>query len=438
MIPIHNKGELCDPDNYRPISILPLLGKSMEKTIKHRLVEFLETNNVLNPCQFGFRESYSTNKAVMQLINEIIKSSENREHTVLTLCDLSKAFDCVSHALLIDKLHQYGIRGIPLHLFASYLQNRMQCVHINNTFSDFLPVRHGVPQGSVLGPVLFILYINDLYNFLKPNKCILFADDTTLLSSHSNMDILNKQVENTTNNVEQWFASHNLKLNASKTQSLTISSNLKNRNGQSVRLLGMDIDDGLTGHSQIIKLCATLSSTIYLFRRLKNICQVPVLRMAYFALFHSHLNYGILLWGNSTHVTKIFILQKKIVRIIANVSPTHSCKNLFIELRIMTLPCLYIYATLLEIHTNQDKYPRNSDIHSHNTRAVNLLRLNKFKNKRSERNSLQLKFYNILPQNVKALSNPKFKNVVRNYLITNSFYTFQEYMDTPPNINIFI
>lgn len=428
--PIFKKGDMSLLDNYRPISIIPILGKILEILLKTRLVKYLEVNNILNTCQFGFRKNCSTIKAVSSVIDDIIEALEQCLYSSVTLCDLSKAFDCVSHEILIRKLEFYGIRGLPSTLFRSYLENRRQCVSLNNKNSDIKLIKHGVPQGSVLGPILFLIYINDLPSFLDVIKCTLFADDLTLINSSKNTKELEDQEVVAIKKSEQWFSANKLKLNKNKTQSLVISTDSTVTKGNSVKLLGITIDDGLKWDVHIDHLCKKLSSTIFVIRRLSKLINKDTLLSVYYGLFHSHLNYGVILWGNSSYSQRVFILQKRTIRILADAPLLEHCKPLFIKLKIMSLPNLYIYNSILETHSKRSQLQTYSDIHSYNTRYKGNLYIPKHRLSKSKNNSLDFNLYNKLPSDWKILNYTKFKTKIKSFLLSNCFYSVAEYLNT--------
>ena len=183
IIPIFKSGDVNIISNYRPISILSAFSKITEKLVSTRLINYLTQNSILHKNQFGFRPKLSTCLALLQLIDDVSKSIDDGNITVGVFIDLAKAFDTVDHAILLNKLNFYGIRGTALNWFRSYLTNRNQYVYLNGAESSCALIRCGVPQGSILGPILFLIYINDLNSFSKTLNTIVFADDTNLFLS---------------------------------------------------------------------------------------------------------------------------------------------------------------------------------------------------------------------------------------------------------------
>lgn len=430
VIPIFKKGVTCQIENYRPISIIPIFSKVFEIILKFRLTNYFNSNKIFNCCQFGFRNKCSTSQAVIKIVSDIVEGLEEGMDVSITLCDLSRAFDCVSHSLLIEKLHFYGIRGLPLKLMQTYLQNRKQAVFVNESQSDFRVISHGVPQGSVLGPLLFIIYANDLFHYLLPYKCVAFADDTTIINFGSNLENLKIRKATAFERAENWFSFNKLKLNSDKTQELYFSTR-HSVTGNSVKILGIVIDSRLSWQSHIEVLCKKLSSSIYLLRQLMTLVCFNTVRSCYFSFFHSHINYGILLWGNSCNSLKVFRLQKKVIRIIAGAGYRDHCAPLFKKFSIMPVPSLFIYATVQEIHKNKGTFSTNSEFHSYETRTANHLRVSRFRLTRSQINSLDVNLYNFLPPEVKSLNMFRFKNVVKQHILRHCFYSIEEYLKTP-------
>ena len=207
--------------NYYPISVLSPFSKIIEKIIYKRLNKYLTRHNILVKEQFGFKAKHSTNHVIADVTNKLQNYRDNKRFACLILLDLSKAFDTVDHQIVLNKLQKYGIRGNFLQLLNDYLANCKQVVYINNTYSRQQDVSCGVPQGSVLGPLLFTVYINDLPKISK-FETRLFADDTALILSDKNMKSFNVKVNSELIKVEQWLNPNKLSLNYSKTKYLLI------------------------------------------------------------------------------------------------------------------------------------------------------------------------------------------------------------------------
>ena len=185
IIPLFKSGDQDLYANYRPVSVLPIFSKFLEKVVYKRLYNFLIKYNILFDNQYGFRKNHSTALALLHLYDTLANAIDNKEYTMGVFIDLSKAFDTVNHEILLAKLQHYGIRGTPLKWFESYLSGREQFVNFNGYCSSYKLVKCGVPQGSVLGPLLFLIYINDICNVSSALDILLFADDTSIFFSQS-------------------------------------------------------------------------------------------------------------------------------------------------------------------------------------------------------------------------------------------------------------
>jgi retron-type reverse transcriptase len=218
VIPIHKKDDTTNLNNYRPISLLPAISKIFEKVMHKQLHSYFSQNNLFYEAQYGFRPKFSTELAALQLIDQITRDMDSNEVPLCIFLDLSKAFDTINHDILLTKLQHYGVIDEALNLLRSYLQNRKQFVQINDTLSEHLPITTGVPQGSILGPLLFTIYINDLPNACSNLKPIMYADDTTLYGTLSSFGpepshMLNAEIET----VNNWLKINKLSLNVNKT-----------------------------------------------------------------------------------------------------------------------------------------------------------------------------------------------------------------------------
>jgi hypothetical protein len=215
--PIFKSGDKHTLSNFRPISVLPSFSKIFEKIMYKRLNDYLTKYTMLSPNQYGFRKGYSCYMALLDMHYNISTALDRKEYAAGVFLDLSKAFDTVDHAILIKKLEHYGIRGTPLNLFISYLSCRKQYVSFRGTNSYLSTVICGVPQGSTLGPLLFLLYINDITSCSAVLKFILFADDTNIFFSHKDINILIKTLNQELLKLSMWFRANKLSLNVLKT-----------------------------------------------------------------------------------------------------------------------------------------------------------------------------------------------------------------------------
>lgn len=432
VVPIYKKGDKSCPSSYRPISLTPIFSKVIETVVYIQIANYLDECNIICREQFGFIKGKSTMNAMDLLVKKIIHVFETKGFSQATFCDLSKAFDCVDHSVMLDKLSYYGIRDKSLELIKSFLEMRQQVVCVGNCRSDKVKLKYGVPQGSVLGPLLFILMINDLPSFLN-TQTILYADDTTFFNSSSDFNDLHSMTQDTLTQASLWFRANGFLLNDSKTQQMYFSlRNLPTDNNiRSVKFLGLYLDSKLNWEMHIDFVATKISRVIYLLRNLKLCVSDDYVRSAYFAFFQSIISYGLLLWGNSCHVQRILILQKKAVRIITNAQKLDHCKTLFIKLGCLTVINLYIYTVLIYTKENLNSQLLRQDIHNYNTRNSNKIdipyqRLSKSLNSYE---LLGLKMFNKLTPEVTELPNHIFKNKLYSWLLMNPFYSVSEFFE---------
>ena len=227
--PIFKANENNEFKNYRPISVLTCFSKLLEKLMYKRLTNHIEKNNILTQHQYGFRENRSTELAIIELVDRVTKAIDRGEYTIGIFLDLSKAFDTIDHKILIQKLDHYGIRGITQLWFQDYLKNRKQIVKYNQIKSKEMVIKSGVPQGSILGPILFLLYINDIENCSKLISFILFADDTNIFYSNKCLKTLSNIIQTEIDKVAEWLNVNKLSLNTTKTKIILFRSPNKNQ-----------------------------------------------------------------------------------------------------------------------------------------------------------------------------------------------------------------
>ena len=212
--PIHKKNDKTKCENYRPISLLPNISKIFELVMYNRLDNFLNSAEIIYKFQFGFRKQYSTNHALLSIVEQIRNALDKKMFTCGVFIDLEKAFDTVNHDIILSKLYHYDVRGVANKWFSSYLSNRYQKVSLNGVSSSRLPVTCGVPRGSILGPLLFLIYINDMHLSMQSSTIYQFADDTNLLYSCKSLKILRKKINKDLVHLYEWLCANRLSLNA--------------------------------------------------------------------------------------------------------------------------------------------------------------------------------------------------------------------------------
>ena len=430
-MPLHKKGDKDDINNFRPISILPVFSKIFEKVVLKRLVSYLETAEILCEQQHGYRKGHSTVKAIVTFMEEVFAGMDRSAKSSAIFLDLSKAFDCVNHDILINKLHYYGIRGNALDLFRAYLTNRQHIIEINGKMSSSKEIKLGIPQGSLMSGILFLVYINDLSCCAPDCKMTIFADDTTLYNEATTETGLDQLEQKSLHEVTDWFNSNKLKLNSEKTQKLTF--NLRTSNHQeAVKVLGVYLHDGLNWQEHIDDLCKKLSIATYQIRKVVEMTDASTGKLLYYSNFHSRINYSIILWGSTPFLQRVFVAQKKVLRTIARLGPSEHCRPIFIEMKILTAPSLYIYNCVMYIKENLSKFDRQLDIHCYQTRK-DILRIPLHRLTTTQRSVVYqgIKFYNAIGNKIKEQTSRQFGINLKAFLVNKAFYSVQEFVNDP-------
>lgn len=443
--PILKKGDASNINNYRPISLTSIFSKIYEKVYYNRIYSFLTLNNILSPKQFGFMKGKSTKDALCKLTNYVHQYIDMKKSTVAAFLDLSKAFDMISHTLLLDKLYKIGIRGNALHWIKTYLRDRIQHVRINERLSDPCVIKKGVPQGSILGPLLFIVFVNDIFLLNLQSDIIMYADDVSIIFNCENEKILQKQIESDLCLINNWFNNNCLSINVNKSNFIYFNSfrernyslaiRLNNslvRQSSNSKILGIIIDECLNWKVQIDDLYNKIQPLLYQIFKIRYIVYIDTLMMLYYGYFYSRVSYSIIFWGgHSNHLYKIFRLQKKIIRAIFGLDYFSPCKHFFIKHNILTIPSLLIYESILFVFKNYDILCLNKSYHTYNTRHGNDLTFPLHRLTNFEKSPLYsaIKLYNYLPTVYKtAIREKRFPKLIKKFLVENAFYSINEYL----------
>jgi len=349
--PLYKKGDSSLLDNYRPVSVLPSVSKVFERIMYNQIFKHFTDFNLFYQSQYGFRTGHSTELAALELVDRILKDMDQNKLPINIYMDLSKAFDTLDHQILLDKLKFYGFYDKSLDLLGSYLSNRNQYVEYNSTSSELLGINCGVPQGSILGPLLFIIYINDLPSSVKYFKLIIYADDTTLFASLTNNDMNSTDVNFINEElvtISEWLKLNKLSLNIAKTKAILFHTKQRHVNEPDIfvdgrkidfvsefNFLGLMLDKHLTWKAHIHLISKKISKVIGVMARLKNSVPRSAMLHIYNSLVLSYLNYGLIIWGSqSKNLTK---LQKKAMRLINNAKYNAHTSILFKQNKILKL-----------------------------------------------------------------------------------------------------
>ena len=345
--PIYKSGDKQECGNYRPISVLSVVAKIFEKLVGGQLNYYLKENNILTKFQSGFREGHSTTSSLLSSTNSWLINMDSGLINGVLFLDLKKAFDTVDHQILIRKLHLYGVKDNALTWFTSYLSGRTQVCRVNNTISSSKPVTCGVPQGSNLGPLLFLLYINDLPNCLKLSVPAMYADDTNLSICGETAADIEKYLNDELENVHKWLSINKLTLNIDKTEYMIIGSRQRIskipddcqtkieigckevKRVTSTKSLGVIIDDKLCWNEQIDGISTKASRAIGIIRRAKPYVKKDSLEVMYQSLVLPYFDYCSLVWSNcnQTLKDKIQRLQNRAARIIRPTGDTYDIRS---------------------------------------------------------------------------------------------------------------
>ena len=368
-IPLHKKGPKTNPSNYRPVGMIKGFSKVQEKLVHKRLLSFLDKFGFFNKNQFGFLPNRNVFQAITKLLNFIFSGLNKDESVLLIMLDISKAYDCISHEILLKKLENAGIRGESLKWFKSYLSGRVQRTEINGCFSDIQEIINlGLIQGSCLSCLLFIIYVNDFFMSTKLFS-LAFADDTNIAVKDKNLKILTDTMNTELEKINNWYIANKLTLNFDKTSAI-LFSNSKNaqlscpdvyfkfgssktkieriKETESVRFLGVWLDTKLAFNDYHKKICNRLNFALYTMRKVKNFLSFESMKLLYYSFFHSHLEFSsTFLYASSTkNIKKIESLQKQAIRLLIGLPRISHTSEAFWALNILPFNVLCHYNIL--------------------------------------------------------------------------------------------
>ena len=441
-------GSKKNPSNYRPISVLSNLSKIFERLLYQRFFMFLNKFNVISNLQFGFLPNSNTTASALHAITRIQESlnEKGKNVTGAIFVDLSKAFDSIEHEILLLKLERVGIRGNANRLMQEYLFNRRQFVQYDDIKSQPRSIRHGVPQGSCLSSLLYLIYVNDCFHLDLNGYIQMYADDTILIYSCDSLNQLQMMMQTDLLKLNEWMYNNSLSLNASKTTYMIFKrtsrtqleippiyvNDVEIRRTERAKYLGLTIDDQLNWKAHVENLLNTLSPYLFIFKRTRYAIPRSTRLALYYSHFHSHMTYMISLWGygNKTQLQQLQIMQNKVIRNlfwqeyhrgIVNTASIYRMNN------ILQVEQLIKYDSNLMIYKIKNNYIRNNmelrtfeHQHSYHTRnRTNFIlpntRLDILRNSMFARG---LSEYNSLPQDVKDMQRVQdFKRNMKNMIL---------------------
>jgi len=439
--PVYKNGLMTEPGNYRPIAVLSPFSKVLERLVHDQLYSFLEKKEILYKYQFGFRKNFSTEQAILEVTDKLKEAIDKKKISCGVFLDLSKAFDTVNHKILLSKLYAYGIRGLPLCWFESYLKHRTQYVKLGDVESSKLPILCGVPQGSTLGPLLFLLYINDLPNCCEGPSFRIFADDTNIFFISENPRELELVMNSAIKSVFSYCNSNKLSLNLKKTNYMVVTSPKKRvdiniqyiERKDHIKYLGVFIDKHLNWGAHIQHVNNKVAKNIGIINKLRHYLDLKTMKQLYYTLIFPYLNYGILSWGNNykTRLNKLRIKQNKCMRNIFFAHSREHSTPYYNLLEILNLDNILKFKTAVFTHKILEKKDIPAifsdfiipaeDIHPHKTRYATQGNLHR-SSIRTDYGKFMFRYkavqvWESVPSHLKCLTEPAFRKQYKKFFL---------------------
>lgn len=440
IVPIFKGGDQTDMTNYRPIALVSNISKIFEKALKEKLENFLVQNNIISKNQYGFQKNISTVDAIYQLTSDVNDNLHNKKKCLTVFLDLRKAFDTVNHQRMLDKLENIGIRGLPLALFRSYLSSRTQNIKLNKHVSEKMQVTIGVPQGTVLAPTLFLIYINDLCNLDINGKLTAFADDQAITFCGRSWEEAKNLAETGMEVIKNWLDNNYLSLNISKTKFINYSvydkyapdlSQIKVKTNfiesvDKTKYLGIVVDKNFKWQEHSLYLTKKIRKLIPIFYKLRGVLSKQLIMRIYNSLVESLLRYALVIWGGTydMYLKQLHKATNYILRIILKKKKTFPSLDLYKDLQILNLYKLYALESTCFVHNNIKNYTFIN--HTYQTRGKQNLNLMTKKYNNTQQHNfidyLGTKFYNQLNNCIKNIENKKrFRKQTTKFLLANDF-----------------
>ena len=367
VIALYKKESRFLPSNYRPISLLNCFNKLFEKLIYSQMIRFIDKHKILYINQYGFRKGFSTTLALIDVIDTIKQALDRQEYAIGIFLDLEKAFDTICHTILLKKLEHYGFRGHVNRFIKSYLSNRKQYALVNGKKSKLGVNNFGVPQGSILGPLFFLLFINDISYAMRTCKGKLFADDTCLLLHHKIIHTLIQNAENSLTEISKWFKLNKLSLSLSKSNFILFHNtksdpcnwlqSLQTENEvfprvPVVKYIGMHVDEKLTWKKHIQEVYNSLTKYFSIFYNIRGFIDKRLSRTIYHTCIHSKIKYGIEVYGsaNETSLNKLQVIQNKLMKLLTKKERQYSTNLLHRNIDILKVHDIHRQSVLQFVH----------------------------------------------------------------------------------------